>query len=85
MHTTGDFIDSNKPFNADDWNASTVRYMDYISNDLGEKQWNSIFLALSVFSRQSAKAEAIRNCEPAEPSEHIPLPHSDPPSPSCDE
>ena len=85
MYATGDFIDSSKSFNGDDWNPRTARYMDYISNDLGKKQWDAIFLALSIFSQRAAKVEAIRNSEPIEPSERIPLPASDPPSPPRDE
>ena len=85
MYTTGDFIDSGKAFNADDWNPRTVRYMDYITNDLGEKQWDSIFSALSTFSRQTTKEEVIRNSKPEEEHQRVPLPPSDPPSPPHDE
>ena len=85
MYATGDFIDSSKSFNGDDWSPRTIRYMDYISNDLGKKQWDAIFFALSVFSQRAAKAEAIRNCEPIEPSERVPLPASDPPPPAMNE
>ena len=58
-----------------------MRYMDYITNDLNEKHWNSIFAALSVFSTRAAKEEAVHNSTPEEPHGRVPLPPSDPPSP----
>ena len=57
MYTTGDFIEPVQPFNAEFWGPSTVQYMSYIANDLGEKHWNSIFLALNFFSARSQKEE----------------------------
>lgn len=55
--------------------------MDYISNDLGEKQWDSIFSALSSFSRNVVKEEAVKNNTPEVSRGRVPLPSSDPPSP----
>ena len=58
--------------------------MDYITNDLGERHWNSIFTALSIFAVRVSKEEAIRGSAPKGPSERVPLPPSDPPSPPHD-
>jgi hypothetical protein len=81
MYATGDFIESGQQFNAEYWGSSTAQYMDYIVNDLGEKQWTSIFSAISAFS-QTMNEEAAPNLDaPGEPHERIPLPSSDPPSP----
>jgi hypothetical protein len=84
MYKTGDFIAIGH-FNADDWGPTTVRFMDYIVNDLGEKHWSSMFSALCSYSAQAAKEEAIRNGAPEEPHERVPLPASDPPSPARDD
>ena len=80
MYITGDFIESHQRFEADLYGSRTARYMDYISIDLGEKQWNSIFGALSAFSKQVKREEAVQSWAP-EPRERVPLPSSDPPSP----
>lgn len=85
MYTTGDFIASGQQFNADSWGPTTARFMDYIINDLGEKQWTSIFSELFSFSAQAAKEEAVHNGAPEEPRERVPLPSSDPPSPARDD
>lgn len=82
MYATGEYIASGEPFNADGWGPTTVRFMSYIANDLGEAQWSSIFRALHSFSARTAKEEAVRNCALEEPCEREPLPLSDPPSPS---
>lgn len=58
--------------------------MDYIANDLGEKHWNAIFTALSLFTTRVTREEAARNSEPEGPRERVPLPPSDPPSPPHD-
>lgn len=84
MYATGDFIASSGQFNTDNWGRTTARFMGYIANDLNEKHWYSIFLALSSFSVQAAKEEAIRNSAPEKPRERVPLPPSDPPSPTHD-
>lgn len=88
MYNSGDFIRSGQRFDAEDCGPRTVKYMDYISNDLGEKQWMSLFGALSTFSQQMTKEEAVRNNVSKEHSGRIPLPPSDPPSPppspTCD-
>lgn len=81
MYTTGDFIVSGESFNADGWGPTTVKFMSYIANDLGEAQWSSIFSALHSFSARTAKEEAILNGAPEEPCERGALPPSDPPSP----
>ncbi|KAF9778113.1 hypothetical protein BJ322DRAFT_1114359 [Thelephora terrestris] len=81
MHETGDFVNSGQRFDRDSCGSWTERYMDYITNNLGETQWNSLFGALSAFSKQAKKAEAMKNCEPKEPRERVPLPPSDPPTP----
>ncbi|KAF9644454.1 hypothetical protein BDM02DRAFT_3131744 [Thelephora ganbajun] len=81
MYATGDFIESKQRFDAEFYNPRTARYMDYIANDLGEKQWDSIFGALSAFSKQTKKEEAVQNGAPEGPQERVPLPLSDPPSP----
>lgn len=83
-YATGDFIDPIEPFSADGWGPRTVRYMDYIANDLNEKNWDSIFCALSTFTVRTAKEEAIRNGASEEPYKRVPLPPSDPPSPRDD-
>lgn len=54
-------------------------------NDLNERHWNSIFSALSSFVVQVSKEEAVHNGASEEPCGHVPLPPSDPPSPSCDD
>jgi len=59
--------------------------MDYITNDLSERHWNSIFATLSVFSIRVLSEEAVLNGEPEEPCERVPLPPSDPPSPPRDD
>jgi len=83
MYATGDFIKPAQQFNAEFWGPATIRYMDYITNDLGKKHWNSIFAALCIFSIRVLREEAILNGTPEEPCERVPLPPSDPPSP-CD-
>lgn len=80
-YATGDFIEPTQQFNAEFWGPTTTRYMDYITNDLGEKQWNAIFAALSIFAVRVSRQEAIHNSAPEEPCERVPLPPSDPPSP----
>ena len=60
----------------------TARYMDYITNDLSEKHWNSIFAALSIFAIRVSREEAVLIGAPEEPCERVPLAMSDPPSPS---
>jgi hypothetical protein len=85
MHETGDFILSGQQFNADDWDPSTVTFMGHIVKDLGEKQWNSIFISLATFSTRVLKEEATRNGASEESDEHVPLPPSDPPSPAHDD
>ena len=56
--------------------------MDCITNDLGDKQWESIFSALSTFSEEAAKEEARKKGAPKqERRERVPLPPSNPPSP----
>lgn len=81
MHSTGDYIEPTQPFNAEFWGPRSVRYMDYIANDLNERHWESIFDALSSFSSRSEKEEAVRYGVPEGPQERVPLPPSDPPSP----
>lgn len=85
MHETGDFVNSGQRFDADSCGSWTIEYMDYITNDLGEKQWNSLFGALSAFSKQAKKVEAVKKSEPKEPRERVPLPPSDPPTPPHDD
>lgn len=84
MYATGDFIESGQRFDAELCGSRTARYMDYIALDLGERQWNSIFGALSAFSKQVKKEEAMKNGVPQGRHERIPLPPSDPPSPRND-
>ena len=84
MYATGDYVESSQRFEADLFGSRTARYMDYISKDLHETQWNSIFCALSAFSKQVKKEEAMENGVPEAPGERIPLPPSDPPSPRVD-
>ena len=84
MYTTGDFINSNEWFDAKSHGNDTMKYMEYIANDLGERQWNSIFVSLSVFSKQSLKEQALNNGVPEEPRKRVPLPPSDPLSPPHD-
>jgi hypothetical protein len=59
MYATGDFIASGQQFNTEFWGPTTAQYMDYLVNDLKEKQWNSIFSALDSFSIGVAKEEAV--------------------------
>jgi len=80
MYATGDFIESGQPFNAENWGPRTAQYMSCIIEDLGERQWGSLFGMLSAFSRQIIREEAACNGIPEEPSGRVPLPHSDPPS-----
>jgi len=84
MYTTGDFIPSHQPFNADDWGPATLKFMDYIAHDLKVDQWDSIFRSLDSFCARTAKEEAIRWGAPHGPRERVPLPPSDPPSPVHD-
>ena len=81
MYDSGDFIASGQPFNTTSWGLSTAKFMDYITNDLNEGHWYSIFTALSSFSARIEGEEAIRNSVPEESNERVPLPPSDPPSP----
>lgn len=85
MYTSGDFIVSGQPFNADSWGPATAKFMDYIAIDLKEKHWHSLFIALSSFSARAAREEALYNGVPVEADERVPLPPSDPPSPPCNE
>ena len=84
MYTTSDFIESNEWFDAKSCGNNTMKYMEYIVNNLGERQWNSIFGSLSVFSRRSMKEQAMNNSVPEEPRRQVPLPPSDPLSPHDD-
>jgi hypothetical protein len=84
MHATGDFITSGQQFNTEFWGPTTVKFMDYLANDLNEHHWNSIFSALSSFSAKVSREEAIYNNVPEEEEERVPLPPSDPPSPAAD-
>jgi hypothetical protein len=81
MHNSGDFIASHQPFSADDWSPTTAKFMDYIIHDVKDGQWDSLFRLLNAFCARTAKEEAARNGAPNEPSERVPLPPSDPPSP----
>lgn len=85
MYATGDYIPSALHFSADFWGLSTVQYLDHISNDLKEKQWNSIFTLLLSFSVWTKKEEAIRYGVPEGLRECVTLPPSDPPSPPRNE
>jgi hypothetical protein len=85
MYVTGDFIESGQKFNTDLCGPRTERFMDFISTDLGEKQWNSIFIALWSLSKQTAKQQAMDHAVPNVPHERTALPLSDPPSPPRDE
>ena len=85
MYNTGDFIESTEWFDAKSCGNDTVKYMEYIANDLGERQWNSIFGSLSAFSTRCAKEQATKNSVSEEPHRRIPLPPSDPPSPPRDD
>ena len=58
---------------------------DCIVNDIKEGQWKSIFSALASYSIQTAKEEAMHNGIYKDPSKRIPLPLSDPPSPTCND
>jgi hypothetical protein len=82
-YLTGDFIEPTQQFNAEFWGSRTTRYMDYITNDLSERHWNSIFAALSMFAIRTSREEAVRNSAPEGPHERVPLPPSDPPSPQA--
>ena len=82
MHATGDFIASGQQFNTEFWGPTTVKFMDYLANDLNEHHWNSIFSALTAFSTRVVRDEAIHHGVPEEAEEHVPLPLSDPPSPN---
>jgi hypothetical protein len=84
MYDSGDFIKSAKTFNGDDLGPKTLQYMEYITKDLSEKHWQSLFNALSTFSQIASKEEAIKNHAPEEPRGRVPLPPSDPPSPPHD-
>ena len=84
MYATGDFIESGQQFDASSCGLWTARYMEYIVNDLCENQWDSIFGALSTFSRRVIKEDAVCNSAPEGPRERVPLPLSDPPSPPHD-
>jgi len=84
MYITGDFIESREWFDAKSCGHDTAKYMEYIANDLGERQWNSIFGSLSVISKRSMKEQAVENGVPEEPRRRVPLPPSDPPSPRDD-
>lgn len=81
MYATGDFIESAQQFNAEWWGPTTAKYLDYIVNDLNERQWDSIFGALSSYVVRARREEAVRNGAPEGPRERVPLPASDPPSP----
>ena len=59
MYASGDLILSNKPFNGDSWGPTTTRFLDYIANDLTEKQWGAIFQALASFTPQVQEEEAV--------------------------
>jgi hypothetical protein len=84
-YATGDFIEPAQQFNAEFWGPRTVRYMDYIVNDLTEPHWDAIFASLTKFSVQTIKEEAVHNNAPEELHERVPLPASDPPSPPRDD
>lgn len=85
MYATGDFIEPAQQFNAEFWGSRTTRYMDYITNDLSEKHWNSIFAAVSVFAIRVSREEAMHNGASEELHDRVPLPASDPPSPPRDD
>jgi len=84
-YLTGDFIEPAQQFNAEFWGSRTTRYMDYVTNDLKERHWNSIFTALSIFTIRASREAAVLNSAPEEPCKCTPLPPSDPPSPPCGE
>ena len=81
MHATGDFITSAQQFNTEFWGPTTSKFMEYLTNNLNEHHWDSIFSALAAFSARAAKEEAIHNGVPEEVEERVPLALSDPPSP----
>ena len=72
-------------FGADFWGLKTACYMDYITNDLDERHWNSIFTLLSYIAAWALKEEVVCNGTPKAPHEHMPLPPSDPSSLPCDD
>lgn len=84
MYATGDFIESGQKFNTELCGPRTARFMDFVSTDLGENQWDTIFISLSAFSRQTTRQQAVDHGEPEAPQERVPLPASDPPSPPND-
>jgi len=81
MHTTGDFIEASQCFNAEWCGPRTEIFMDYVNNDLAERQWDGIFRGLATVSRRVASEVAVAVGAPVSRPERAPLPPSDPPSP----
>ena len=85
MHSTGDYVEATQGFNAEFWGDRTALFMDYITNDLTERHWNGIFGALAAVSKRVVAEVAVETGAPPAPRERVPLPPSDPPSPSAED
>lgn len=81
MHLTGDYIDSTQSFNAEFWSGRTTLFMDYIANDLTERNWDGIFRGLAAVSNKVPDEVAIQVGALTAEKTRVPLPASDPPSP----
>ena len=81
MHSTGDYIEASQSFNADLGGPRTKIFMDYITKDLAERQWDGIFRGVATVSRRVADEVAIAVGAAVSPPERARLPPSDPPTP----
>ena len=81
MYSTGDYIEATQSFNAEFWGPRTAHFMEFITNDLAERQWDGIFRGLNTVLVKTAVEEAVENGALQIQRERVPLPPSDPPSP----
>ena len=81
MYLSGNYIEPTQSFNAEFWSDRTRLFMDYISKDLSESHWDSIFRGLAAVSVKATVEAAAEKGIPQAPLEHVPLPASDLPSP----
>jgi fumarate hydratase class II len=81
MYTTGDYVEPAQSFNSDFWSPCTKIFMEYITKDLEDRQWDGIFRGLAAILVKVSMDVAVMNRVPQAPKlARVPLPTSDPPS-----
>ena len=82
---TGEYVEPEEKFSTNLCGPRTVRFMEYITDDLTERHWDGIFRGLAAMSVKVAKKAAAKVGAPQAPRKRVPLHASDPPSPPAED